>query len=97
VADAMTDHPMTNPDVAEVAGKRVGPALSIRASCVGCAFERSVSYRVQGDSGSDVYCDHPDANGKRVADTRWDTPEWCPAGAAMHRVRQYLNTPSGES
>ena len=81
----------TNPErVEEVAKGRVGPRLNVEASCYGCAYERSVSYRVQGDSGHDIYCDHPDAGGKRVGDTRWSTPDWCPAGATMMAVRAHL-------
>ncbi|WP_422923684.1 hypothetical protein [Singulisphaera sp. PoT] len=56
-----------------------GPSVRIVLSCFNCKHETSESYRVQGDSGSDVYCTHPQCGGKkRVGDTRWDTPDWCP-------------------
>lgn len=56
-----------------------GPRITIKASCFGCPFEQSESYRVQSDSGSDVYCAHPSfENRQRVGDTIWDTPDFCP-------------------
>lgn len=54
---------------------RQGPKVTIDASCLGCKFEASESYQVQGDSGSEVYCN---ATGNRIGDTTWKTPEWCP-------------------
>jgi hypothetical protein len=54
-----------------------GPSLRLVATCWGCDFKRSVSYRVQGDSGTDVSCAHPAGNGY-IGDTTWDTPKWCP-------------------
>lgn len=59
--------------------KREGPRVRLDLSCDGCAHESSVSYRVQGDSGHDVYCNHPSLGKRReVGDTRWTTPAWCP-------------------
>ena len=61
--------------------KREGPRVRIDASCFDCAYECSESYAVQGDSGHDVYCTHPDVPGERakhIGDTTWNTPEWCP-------------------
>jgi hypothetical protein len=55
-----------------------GPRITIKASCYSCKFERSESYRVQSDSGHNVYCDHPDTTTNRVNDSRWETPDWCP-------------------
>ena len=62
---------------------REGPRISIVASCGGCVHERTKKYRVQGDSGTDVTCAHPDHPGRIVGDTTWTTPAWCPylAGA----------------
>lgn len=57
--------------------KRRGPRLRIEASCLGCEFERSERYVCHGDSGHEVYCDHPE-RGHRIGDTTWDTPAWCP-------------------
>ena len=64
---------------------RIGPALKIVASCGGCVHEHCKSYAVQGDSGNDVYCMHPEAKNKNatngygyIADTTWTTPAWCP-------------------
>lgn len=69
---------------------RDGPEVTIDVSCSGCKHERSRRYRVQGDSGRDVFCAHPSAqspddgevfDGERVrfvADSRWTTPKWCP-------------------
>lgn len=64
--------------------KRVGPKLEIVASCSGCAFERSESYAVQGDSGHRVFCDHSDGKGY-IGDTTWRTPSWCPLLGAVYR------------
>lgn len=61
---------------------RIGPKLRLDVNCGGCDYEHNVSYRVQGDSGHDVYCAHPaslvDGKPKRIADTCWTTPPWCP-------------------
>ena len=54
---------------------REGPLVSIKASCSGCVHERSKGYAVQGDSGFDVSCA---LEKKRIGDTTWETPEWCP-------------------
>lgn len=59
---------------------RDGPRINIKVTCFGCRHEVSESYRVQGDSGHDIYCQHPTlSERKRVGDTCWDTPNWCPA------------------
>jgi hypothetical protein len=73
-----------------MSGDRVGPHLHLSARCFGCKFERSVSYRCQSDSGHDIYCDHPEAQGRRVGDTNWNTPDWCPEGAAMLSARRSI-------
>lgn len=71
--------------------KRIGPLLTIAASCDGCAYEHSESYVCQGDSGFRVFCiylvaypvGHPDGGkARRVGDTTWQTPTWCPLLAA---------------
>lgn len=69
-----------------MADKTAGPSVSLRVSCLNCQHQQSVGYRVQGDSGRDVYCHHPNFAGgqdpssgpKHVGDTTWDTPGWCP-------------------
>ena len=59
--------------------KREGPRVRFDASCFDCAYEHSEHYAVQGDSGCDVTCTHPDAPDKRdIGDTNWTTPKWCP-------------------
>lgn len=60
-----------------------GPKVTVLRECYNCPACVSESYRVQGDSGSDVYCAHPNfANEKEgrkfIRDTSWRTPEWCP-------------------
>lgn len=60
-----------------IMSKRSGPSLRIEASCMGCVFERSDSYVIQGDSGHDVWCTH-DTTERNVGDTTWKTPPWCP-------------------
>jgi hypothetical protein len=65
---------------------RIGPKLTISASCLGCTYERSERYRCQGDSGHDVYCAHPSLidlpqDKRHVGDTTWATPHWCPVRA----------------
>jgi hypothetical protein len=73
---------------------REGPNVTIAMSCHGCRHEHSESYRVQGDSGHDVYCTHPSAVAglhaqvpphhaatlikRTIGDTTWRTPDWCP-------------------
>ena len=71
---------MTSPSDLGQAGlsKREGPDVYIEARCTGCIYERSVSYRVQGDSGHDVSCAHPSEPGRSIGDTTWRTPDWCP-------------------
>lgn len=60
-----------------------GPRISIERSCHSCKACAAESYKVQGDSGQDVYCAHPSLpDRKRIGDTRWVTPEWCPAAPA---------------
>jgi hypothetical protein len=56
---------------------REGPL--VRVSCSGCRHRRSEGYRIQGDSGADIYCTHS-ANGRirYVGDSVSDTPDWCP-------------------
>ncbi len=64
---------------------RVGPKLTIEASCVGCAHERSEKYVCQSDWGYDDYCAHPAAlkDGKpRQVASHLRTPDWCPEIAA---------------
>lgn len=62
---------------------RKGPIFSIHASCLGCHFEDSGTYRFQSDSGLDVRCAHPDAPlTNYIGDSTWNTPSWCPLRAA---------------
>jgi len=62
-----------------MADTREGPLVTIKRSCFGCRYERSERYQVQGDSGHDVKCDHPEAPAQnRIGDTTWQTPDWCP-------------------
>ena len=61
---------------------RVGPRLTIEASCMGCVHERSDSYRVQCDSGINVRCAHPAVGSRYVGDSHWHTPDWCPEMAS---------------
>lgn len=57
--------------------KREGPSVTVKLSCLNCAHETTESYQCQGDSGCDVYCTHGGGK-RRVGDTRWETPSWCP-------------------
>ena len=66
--------------------KREGPLVTVTRSCSGCVHERSEAYAVQGDSGHIVSCAHPSLMApRRIADTRWDTPAWCPVEAEVSR------------
>jgi hypothetical protein len=71
-----------------VTAARTGPLVATSMSCQGCVHEHSESYKVQGDSGSDVSCRHPGANEgtllRRIGDTTWRTPEWCPLRPASY-------------
>lgn len=74
--------------------KRTGPVLTVAASCLGCEYEVSEYYEVQGDSGCNVSCRHPDGRG-RVGDTNWRTPAWCPLlVAANQRLAETLGAES---
>ena len=65
-----------------------GPTFTVKASCQACVHCASERYQIQGDSGHDVYCQHPStaklrgATGKTpaayIGDTTWQTPDWCP-------------------
>lgn len=57
---------------------REGPRV-VR-ECIGCKHLGSQSYRVQGDSGIDYWCNHPSRNdtNRTIGDTTCKTPEWCP-------------------
>ena len=64
-----------------------GPTVELTLSCFGCRYVRGESYVVQGDSGINVYCDHPTVGGHQVGDTRWDTPCWCPFRSAAIKAK----------
>lgn len=71
--------------------KRNGPRVTVKLSCFDCRWETSSHYAVQGDSGCDVSCSHPERIGSeaRVGDTTWDTPKWCPLrGAALRAAAE---------
>lgn len=58
-----------------------GPRFTVTASCFSCVHCVSERYQVQGDSGHDVMCKHPDGSkksGGHIGDTNWNTPAWCP-------------------
>jgi hypothetical protein len=57
---------------------KTGPIIMVKKSCSGCVYELSESYACQGDSGHDVFCNHPIAGKQYVGDSVWRTPEWCP-------------------
>ena len=64
-------------------GKRQGPLVTVTRSCIGCVFETNEHYAFEdgnsGDSGCIVRCTHPShAVPRRVGDTTWLTPVWCP-------------------
>ena len=59
--------------------KREGPSIKTTYSCFECKYETSKKYYCQGDSGRDVYCNHPSFENKKViGDTSWVTPKFCP-------------------
>lgn len=65
-------------DARDAALYGVGPKVTVTRSCADCKCAKSESYKVQGDSGVDVYCTHPVVNKKRIG-LDWTTPDWCPA------------------
>lgn len=71
---------------------REGPKITLSVSCFGCQYEKSESYRCQGDSGQNVYCTHSALTERTyVGDTRWDTPAWCPVKSkVLDEVRALL-------
>jgi hypothetical protein len=75
--------------------KRQGPYLMIEASCQGCEHVHSERYVAQGDSGYEVYCQHP-AGRRSVAGT-WQTPNWCPLLAEAKRRLAVTLVPDGQA
>lgn len=61
-----------------MADKNNGPTVSVSMSCFDCAHCESKGYAVQGGSGIDVWCRHPQFGRRVVGDSRWNTPAWCP-------------------
>ena len=58
----------------------IGPKTTVKRSCADCEVCQGERYTCQSDSGRDVYCAHPSLPQRRIiGDTRWDTPQWCPA------------------
>lgn len=61
-----------------------GPRIRIELSCFDCDHCISEGYACQSDSGVDVYCIYPNTTDtvsterKRVGDSNWNTPAWCP-------------------
>ena len=55
-----------------------GPEVEVNASCLNCAFVRAARYQCQGDSGWDVWCEHPSVGQEPIGDTTWRTPAFCP-------------------
>lgn len=63
--------------------EQYGPTERIVRRCDECKACVSENYRCQSDSGHDVYCAHPSLpDRKRIGDTTWYTPDWCPVLAA---------------
>lgn len=59
--------------------EKKGPTIKISCSCFGCIYCKSEKYHFQGDSGTDVFCEHPDFDvRKTIGDTTWNTPSFCP-------------------
>ena len=81
---------------------RDGPKVTLTATCSGCKHCTTEDYYYEDgnsvDDGCKVYCTHPetrDQSGQhheklRIADTRWDTPPWCPLlkGAVTECIRK---------
>jgi hypothetical protein len=68
--------PMTTTPTPSETPKPEGPKVTIERSCFDCRHCISESYQCQSDSGKDVYCGAMDK--KRIGDTTWKTPDWCP-------------------
>lgn len=65
--------------------KQEGPTITTKGSCLDCKHCRSESYQCQGDSGSIVSCSHPALElSRRIGDTTWRTPDWCPVPKPEH-------------
>ena len=59
-----------------------GPRVSLDLTCFHCVHCQTVGYTCQGDSGTDVYCTHPESleegqDRRFIGDSRWSTPRWC--------------------
>ena len=58
---------------------RKGPEVTIRVSCFGCTFCHGERYNVQGDTGSDIYCEHTNFEERKyIGDSHYNTPDFCP-------------------
>ena len=51
-----------------------GPVKIMRYSCRECEHCVSVPYCC----AAEVTCTHPEVRARRIGDTTWDTPAWCP-------------------
>lgn len=74
---------------------REGPKVRVVRSCFECVHERSEYYAVQGDQGYQVYCAHPAHPGgpRRIGDTTWSTPAWCPIAPGDPREERAEESP----
>lgn len=70
-----------------------GPKVTVSLSCFECDFCKTEWYTYQSDSGTDVYCIHPNTydtvatEHKLIGDSNWSTPQWCPLRkAAMDKA-----------
>jgi hypothetical protein len=52
----------------------------VKRLCYPCDHYRSERFRVQGDTGADMHCDHPDAPVPGYMGSYGEprTPDWCP-------------------
>lgn len=68
-----------------------GPTVRVTLTCYTCRYVQEEFYQVQGDSGCKVSCRRWEP-ARHIADSRWDTPDWCPYRAVVNEViREALN------
>ncbi len=72
-----------------------GPKIELQLSCYKCQWCLNESYNFQSDSGIIVYC-NADNKKKRIGDTVWETPDWCPKMPEIlqeikEKINQYQN------
>lgn len=62
--------------------QREGPY--VKRLCIGCRHYDQEPFSIQGDTGYDKFCIHPDVERKSLSSPYFEaqTPDWCPVDPA---------------